>query len=112
MSDSGGNDTSLADVTNQMKAAQVDKGDDSARERVRNANWAPPEQFNYESYNSGQGEKGDNVKPAPDGLPWAANAAKYEWLDDFGDVGPEFKELELELFGDETKTKKGGEYAK
>lgn len=29
---------------------------------------------------------------------WASNAKKYEWSDDFGDVGPEFLDLELQLF--------------
>lgn len=29
---------------------------------------------------------------------WASNAKKYEWSDEFGDVGPVFRDLELQLF--------------
>ncbi|KAJ6443969.1 meiotically up-regulated protein [Purpureocillium lavendulum] len=31
---------------------------------------------------------------------WDGNARIYQWDNDFGDVGPKFPELELELFGD------------
>ncbi|RDA94596.1 hypothetical protein CP533_2408 [Ophiocordyceps camponoti-saundersi (nom. inval.)] len=37
----------------------------------------------------------------PDGeATWDGNARVYEWNDEFGDIGPKFPELELELFGD------------
>lgn len=29
---------------------------------------------------------------------WASNAKKYEWSDEYGDVGPVFRDLELQLF--------------
>ena len=31
---------------------------------------------------------------------WDGNAPLYEWNDDFGDVGPKFPQVELDLFGD------------
>ena len=31
---------------------------------------------------------------------WASNAVKYEWNDEFGDVGPPHPELEKQLFRD------------
>lgn len=31
---------------------------------------------------------------------WDGNARVYQWNDEFGDVGPKFPELELDLFGD------------
>ncbi|RCI16613.1 hypothetical protein L249_2903 [Ophiocordyceps polyrhachis-furcata BCC 54312] len=31
---------------------------------------------------------------------WDGNARIYEWNDEYGDIGPKFPELELELFGD------------
>ncbi|PHH71212.1 hypothetical protein CDD80_5438 [Ophiocordyceps camponoti-rufipedis] len=31
---------------------------------------------------------------------WEGNARIYEWNDEYGDIGPKFPELELELFGD------------
>lgn len=37
-----------------------------------------------------------------DNLPiWASNAKKYEWSDEYGDVGPIFRDLELQLFHSE-----------
>lgn len=38
---------------------------------------------------------------------WAANASRYEWSDEFGDVGPEDKELEKMLFHAEEKMEVG-----
>lgn len=31
---------------------------------------------------------------------WDGNAPVYEWNDDFGDIGPKFPQVELDLFGD------------
>lgn len=31
---------------------------------------------------------------------WDGNARVYQWKDEYGDVGPAFDELEVELFGD------------
>lgn len=30
---------------------------------------------------------------------WASNGAKYEWNEEYGDVGPRFADLEQQLFG-------------
>ncbi|KAH6671917.1 P-loop containing nucleoside triphosphate hydrolase protein [Halenospora varia] len=38
---------------------------------------------------------------------WAGNAAVYEWKEEFGDVGPEFPQLEKQLFGSEFHVKAG-----
>ncbi|KAL8706942.1 MAG: hypothetical protein Q9201_000103 [Fulgogasparrea decipioides] len=38
---------------------------------------------------------------------WAANASRYEWSDEYGDVGPEDKELEKMLFHAEEKMEVG-----
>ncbi|KAH6894068.1 P-loop containing nucleoside triphosphate hydrolase protein [Thelonectria olida] len=32
--------------------------------------------------------------------PWGSHARTYEWKDEYGDVGPKYPELELELFGE------------
>lgn len=43
----------------------------------------------------------DPLQPATenDNVPiWASNAKKYEWSDEYGDVGPVFRDLELQLF--------------
>lgn len=36
---------------------------------------------------------------APDDQQWDGHARVYEWKEEFGDLGPEIPELELELFG-------------
>ncbi len=43
---------------------------------------------------------------------WAANATRYEWSDDFGDVGPEDEELEKMLFQAEDKMEVGDQLEK
>jgi hypothetical protein len=32
--------------------------------------------------------------------PWGSHARTYQWKDEYGDVGPKYPELELELFGE------------
>ncbi|KAL8714153.1 MAG: hypothetical protein Q9220_001882 [cf. Caloplaca sp. 1 TL-2023] len=46
----------------------------------------------------------DDYETAPS---WAANATRYEWSDDFGDVGPEDKDLEAMLFHADEKMEVG-----
>jgi ATP-dependent RNA helicase DDX3X len=36
----------------------------------------------------------------PDTDKWDGGARIYQWNDEFGDVGPKFPDLEVELFGD------------
>ena len=43
---------------------------------------------------------------------WASNSAIYEWNDDFGDVGPEYPDLEKQLFGGEFRMRTGIEFKK
>lgn len=38
---------------------------------------------------------------------WAANAARYEWSDEFGDVGPPDDQLEAVLFRDDNRMEAG-----
>lgn len=38
---------------------------------------------------------------------FGGNAAIYEWNDEYGDVGPKFPELEIDLFGDPESRDKG-----
>ena len=79
-------------------------------ERVRDAQWTEPQKYDYDAYNAkGKEEIAESELNLPD---WAHGAVKYEWSDEYGDVGPEFKELERALFGDDTKTSKGDQYAK
>jgi hypothetical protein len=47
---------------------------------------------------------------APDIPLWAASAAKYEWKEEYGDVGPEVPELEKILFGDVFRNRQGASF--
>ena len=41
---------------------------------------------------------------------WAASAERYEWLEEYGDVAPEFPELERQLFHNEHITRPGARF--
>ncbi|KAL1973839.1 hypothetical protein VTN31DRAFT_5399 [Thermomyces dupontii] len=56
---------------------------------IREKGWAAPEQYDYARYSA------PNAIKHPE---WASNAAKYEWKDEYGDVGPADPELEEMLF--------------
>lgn len=99
-------------VTESFEATEVkDDGADHA-ERVRNANWTQREKFNYDAYNADTREKREAVEAEQDLPAWAHGAARYEWSEEYGDIGPEFPELEKLLFRDDTKTSKGDQYDK
>jgi ATP-dependent RNA helicase DDX3X len=53
--------------------------------------WTEPQAIDYTSMATGSG-----------GQEWGCNARAYAWQDEYGDVGPKFPELELELFGNPT----------
>ena len=111
MSDNG-DEGALADVTNSMSKANMSAGNAAAVERVKDAHWTSPEKFDYDSYNADSKEKREALTADHDVPAWAANAVKYEWSDEYGDVGPEFPELEEMLFGDEDQMKAGEAFSK
>lgn len=50
--------------------------------------WTEKTAFDYEA-----------MTKAPDDQQWDGNARVYEWNEEYGDVGPEAPELEIDLFG-------------
>ncbi|KAJ3525590.1 hypothetical protein NM208_g11576 [Fusarium decemcellulare] len=54
-----------------------------------NGKWTQPQAFDYTALASQNTEQS-----------WGCNARSYDWKDEYGDVGPKYPELELELFGD------------
>ncbi|KAL4873589.1 hypothetical protein BDV12DRAFT_160318 [Aspergillus spectabilis] len=88
----------LADVTNTQNN-QNDKASAIAREK----GWVAPEGYDYEKYTVGPpGEKpAEDLEQGEAAPQWAASAAKYEWNDEYGDVGPENSQLEEQLFRSE-----------
>lgn len=109
MSESG---DALADITRKVANVQVNE---DALKRVREAQWTEPQKFDYDAYNAGPKDQRSSksaADPDADVPTWAANAAKYEWSDEYGDVGPAHPALEEMLFGGDEKMQKGEEFKK
>lgn len=76
----------------------VDNAMDNAAGPVNASAWIVQQATDYTS------AEGDESMPT-----WDGNAPVYQWSDEFGDVGPKFPNLELELFGDpETRHERTG----
>lgn len=110
-------------ITKAEKAAR-DAAAIAEAERQFNAGWGKPLAYDYGRYTlpgstpANEAESKtlavaavDLTKAVADPLDtatendnvpiWASNAKKYEWSDEFGDVGPVFRDLELQLFHSE-----------
>ena len=109
-----GNDQALADVTNKVSNMQFKN--EEAMDRVKEAKWGDRQEYDYAKYTAAPNDKTSTASisdlPTADAPTWAANAAKYEWTEDYGDVGPAHDELEKMLFGDEHKMEQGSELSK
>jgi ATP-dependent RNA helicase DDX3X len=71
-------------VQNGDAQPEPPKGYDASRGR-----WTEPQAIDYTSMAAGN-----------DAQTWGCNARAYAWQDEYGDVGPKYPELELELFGE------------
>jgi ATP-dependent RNA helicase DDX3X len=65
--------------------------------------WTNPIPFQYDTVVGGSAQPDDTRADAP----WLSQAVIYEWDDDFGEIGPENKELEAILFQDPTMQRVG-----
>ncbi|KAL4805585.1 P-loop containing nucleoside triphosphate hydrolase protein [Aspergillus unguis] len=91
----------LADVTNTQPNLNAE-----ASAIARQKGWVEPEKYDYSKYNAPfaplsldkSAEDGENPVNDDDTPEWAANAAKYEWKDEYGDIGPKNPKLEEQLF--------------
>ncbi|KAL8796803.1 MAG: hypothetical protein Q9195_000886 [Heterodermia aff. obscurata] len=99
------NGDAAAEVTDKMSTATLQNAD--AAQRSRAAGWVEPVKYDYESYNADGKEARESLDPTVELPTWAANATKYEWKDEYGDVGPEHPELEAILFGTDTRVTEG-----
>ena len=106
------NGDAVADVTDKLAEANLKNAE--FVQRSREAGWVEPVKYDYEAYAAGPKDAGEAA--APDStfeLPtWAANAIKYEWKDEYGDVGPAHPELEAMLFGKDNRVTEGKERGK
>lgn len=83
-------------------------------EQLREAGWSEPQAFDYANADA---KPSDAAPLAPaegtEEVPgWAHNAAKYEWSEEYGDVGPEIPELEAQLFQSEFLNRRGVKFDK
>ena len=81
--------------------------------------WMKPEKYDYKIFNASIREEreaaergvaereGGGVDTTQDTPVWATNAVKYEWNDEYGDIGPAHPELEKQLFRNEHITRQG-----
>lgn len=77
-------DNSNAPDSNQVLTSEAATG--TLPQGAGPGQWSAPIAFDYQSFN----EAGFTE--------WAGNAARYEWKDEYGDVGPRNEELEKQLF--------------
>jgi ATP-dependent RNA helicase DDX3X len=96
--------------TEEMQGALNDITNDSAPKNsepgtaARAKGWAEPSSYDYEEY--GKTTKDDTV--VNNTLPtWGHNAQKYEWQEEYGDVGPRNEDLEEMLYHSEFITRQG-----
>jgi ATP-dependent RNA helicase DDX3X len=84
--------------------------DPEAFKLARQHGWIEPSAYNYPSASDKIADKQPTNEPsnseykAPQ---WAHEAVKYEWKEEYGDVGPKIPELEEQLFHNELIMRKG-----
>ena len=114
------------EVTDAM--ASVKLLDLEAAQRARDAGWVERETYNYAAYNAapnaapnvassstlntGGAEGGAATEQTQNVPSWASNAARYEWSDEYGDVGPPHPDLEKLLFKNELLNRTGLKFNK
>ncbi|KAI9703333.1 MAG: hypothetical protein M1836_007899 [Candelina mexicana] len=85
----------LADITNGQPTAD---GEPDGKPRARPVGWVEPVAYNYDVYNANTPEARIAIENSVDAPAWASGAEKYEWSDEYGDVGPAIPALEAQLF--------------
>ncbi|KAF2452436.1 DEAD/DEAH box RNA helicase [Lineolata rhizophorae] len=66
-------------------------------DQVRSLGWVPPAKYDYSVYMTDHSTRNDLVEEGKEPK-WLSQAARYEWDDEYGDVGPHDEKLEDELF--------------
>ncbi|KAI9740077.1 MAG: hypothetical protein M1818_004828 [Claussenomyces sp. TS43310] len=94
-------------------AANPDKSGAAETRDPQAAGWVVKQAYDYTSYNKTPKELSEEAASSGIVRPgWAANAAKYEWEDEYGDIGPVVPELEATLFGSEHHVRHGIDFAR
>lgn len=92
----------LSDATNGITSTGPPK-DEAMVKAARDAGWTEPTAYNYND--------GENNVHTDEPL-WAHKKGRYEWKEEYGNVGPEVPELEKELFHDELINRQGLKFDK
>jgi ATP-dependent RNA helicase DDX3X len=108
--DTGNMAQAMSDIANGASSSDVPGRDMEAFKKARQHGWIAPTPFSYASASDNVADqsptdKGNNhayVEPQ-----WAHEAAKYEWKEEYGDVGPKVPELEDQLFRNEQINRRG-----
>lgn len=102
--------TALKDATNGSGQGDTTGPlkDEEKCKQARDAGWAAPQAYNYAAASAKHGEQVETSSTAQvNQVSWAHEAERYEWQEDYGDVGPEVPELEAQLFKGDLRTKIG-----
>lgn len=83
-------------------------------QELREIGFPEPQPYDYNGAAANPSEAepaapGDGGEEAPG---WAHNAVKYEWAEEYGDVGPRIPELEAQLFQSEFLNRRGVKFDK
>jgi ATP-dependent RNA helicase DDX3X len=101
----------MAEALPEAKAP-VSRLDQEAATLARDKGWVEPEKYDYSRY-AGPNEQPTNGGDSPlNDIPWASDARKYEWKEEYGDVGPKDDELEKMLFRGEFLNRVGVKFEK
>lgn len=87
---------------------------EEAAKLARERGWVKQQEYNYTNTDAAPEVvevEGEGFVTIADGN-WAHNAAKYEWEESFGDVGPENPKLEQQLFRVNTINRLGQKFDK
>ena len=90
----------LGDITNPANANNV----------ASENGWVEPSPYDYKQYNATGQDAAEALASA--GGEWASSAARYEWKDEYGEVGPRVPELEKQLFQSEFLNRRGIKFDK
>ncbi|OCL04821.1 DEAD/DEAH box RNA helicase [Glonium stellatum] len=77
---------------------------EAALRRAKEKGWTEPVPYNYSA--TGARDSPEDASSHPDAT-WLSDAVRYEWCDEYGEVGPVNTELEQKLFRSEQSVKAG-----
>ena len=105
MSDAFATEDISAALNDATNGVAENPGKEEAYPMVRENGWVEAKPYDYNTYNA-SGKDAAAVL-ATEGTEWGHGAAKYEWKEEYGDIGPEVPELEEQLFRSEFLNRQG-----